>query len=111
MGVTTLDRGYLPWMGGAYLGQGVPTTEGVPTLDVEYLPLTEVPTLDWGVSTLGIPPPPPIRLDGVPPCQAGWGITCQAGWVYPPQLTGQHSEYLLRGGWYASCVHAEGISC
>ena len=29
---------------------------------------------------------------------------------YPPQ-TDQHSEHLLRGGRYASCVHAGGLAC
>ena len=38
---------------------------------------------------------------------------------YPPSQVrmrggtqlGQHREYLLHGGWYASCVHAGGLSC
>ena len=29
----------------------------------------------------------------------------------PPQEIEQHSEYLLRGGRYASCIHAGGLSC
>ena len=34
------------------------------------------------------------------------GVPCQGG----TQL-GQHREYLLHGGRYASCVHAGGLSC
>ena len=30
---------------------------------------------------------------------------------YPPPGTGQHMEYLISGGQYASCVHAGGLSC
>ena len=29
----------------------------------------------------------------------------------PPLQLGQQKEYLLRGGRYASCVHAGGLSC
>ena len=29
----------------------------------------------------------------------------------PPPETEQQREYLVRGGWYASCVHARGLSC
>ena len=33
-------------------------------------------------------------------------------WVPPPLARRQqHSEHLLHGGWYASCVHAGGLSC
>ena len=50
----------------------------------------------------------PIRLDGGPPAPS------PLGWMgYPPpplsQEAEQHREYLVRGGWYASCVHAGGI--
>ena len=31
--------------------------------------------------------------------------------VGSPWETEQHSEYLLHGGQYASCVHAGGLSC
>ena len=37
----------------------------------------------------------------------GWGGTLPGGGT---QL-GQHREYLLHGGRYASCVHAGGLSC
>ena len=38
---------------------------------------------------------------GYPPARSGWGT---------PRI-GQQKEYLLRGGRYASCVHAGGLSC
>ena len=45
-------------------------------------------------------PPPPSELDeGIPPP------------THPCQETEQQSQYLLRGGRYASCVHAGGLSC
>ena len=52
------------------------------------------------------------------PCQGGpcWGGTqvgtppARSGWGGGTQL-GQHREYLLHGGRYASCVHAGGLSC
>ena len=50
-GVATLDRGYLLWMAGTYLGQWVPTFDGVPMLDGEEvctLDVGSVPTLDGG---------------------------------------------------------------
>ena len=37
----------------------------------------------------------------------GWGGTLAGGGT---QL-GQHREYFLHGGQYASCVHAGGLSC
>ena len=65
----------------------------------------------------------PHWSDGGTPCQVGWGYQAirldggtpsphRAGWVTPsPWETEQHSEYLLHGGRYASCVHAEALSC
>ena len=53
------------------------------------------------------------RGEGVP-CQVQpWGGTL-AGGGYPGQggtQLGQHREYLLHGGRYASCVHVGGLSC
>ena len=43
---------------------------------------------------------PPSRVPPLQPGQDGGGT----------QL-GQHRKYLLQGGWYASCVHAGGLSC
>ena len=60
---------------------------------------TPIPGLDGG--TLEYPPHPgqvpgqDRGYPGVPPCQD----------------TEQHSEHLLHGGRYASCVHAGGLSC
>ena len=45
------------------------------------------------LSTEWVPPPPP------------------AGDSPPPPPAGQQMEYLVRGGWNASCVHAGGLSC
>ena len=42
----------------------------------------------------------------VTPARSRWGGTLGT----PPPL-GQQKEYSLRGGRYASCVHAEGLSC
>ena len=57
-------------------------------------------------------------LPGGVPC---WGVPCLGGYLImvPPQpgqdwggtQLGQHREYLLHGGRYASCVHAGGLSC
>ena len=66
----------------------------------------------------GYPSPGGYPAGGVPwpggvPCRGG---TCRGypGWGGVPwggtQL-GQHREYLLHGGRYASCVHAGGLSC
>ena len=52
------------------------------------------PSKDW------IPHP---VSDGVPPYPGLDGV--------PPIRRQQHSEQLLRGGRYASCVHAGGLSC
>ena len=87
-----------------------------------------------GVPDLGTPPAksawgdltwvPP--LPGYPPSQVRGGTLVEGGyltWVPPRQGTppagggggvprsGQHREYLLHGGRYASCVHAGGLSC
>ena len=61
-------------------------------------------TLAGGTLARGVPWPGGTLAGGVPwlggyPAQ--WGGT---------QL-GQHREYLLHGGRYASCVHAGGLSC
>ena len=47
--------------------------------------------------------PPPHDWMGYPPPHHDW-----MGYPPPPP---QHSEHLLRLGWYASCVHARGLSC
>ena len=58
----------------------------------------------------GVPPPPILGSDldgGYPPPPAR--SDPRTGGCYP--LLEQHSVYLLHGGWYASCVHAGGLSC
>ena len=72
-------------------------------------------TLAGGYPTGGYPGqvPPWPGQDGVVPCQGGTQVR------YPPSQVrmrggtqlGQHREYLLHGGRYASCVHAGGLSC
>ena len=73
------------------------------------------PDIGWGTpQTLdGVPPQ---TWDGVPPGPGtgyppgpGMGYPPRHGTGYPP--TDQHSEHLLHGGRYASCVHAGGLSC
>ena len=71
------------WMGG-YLP---PWLDGVPPPHHhEWMGYPPLPWVD------GVTPPP--WVDGVPP--------------FPPP---HHSEHWLRGGRYASCVHAGGLSC
>ena len=52
-------------------------------------------------------------LGGVRSSRVGGGASCWGG--QPPgggsAKIGQHREYLLHGGQYASCVHAGGLSC
>ena len=51
-------------------------------------------------------------LGGVPPsCWQGYPQSGLDRGTPLPQDTEQHSEYLLRGRWYASCIHARGLSC
>ena len=115
--IPDLDRGYpIPGLDRGYpipgLDRGVPPSQvwmgvfPIPGLDVGGLPrVPPWPGLDW------IPPPPP-GLDGVPLLtMTGWG-TPPHGWMgYPPSPLEQHSEHLLCGRRYASCVHAGGLSC
>ena len=83
------------------------------------------PGLEWGTPHLdlrrGYPPPPHLNLGrGTLQLDLGKGYplpgpptpTSRSG----PRMGGypqpeQHSVYLLRGGRYASCVHAGGLSC
>ena len=66
-----------------------------------------LPDQDW----MGVPPHQDCI--GVPPNRTGWGIPQPLSGVNEgtPQEIEQQSEHLLRGGWYASCFHAEGLSC
>ena len=105
--------GGVPWSG--LDGGGVPQ----PGLDGGGVPR---PGLDGG----RYPGNPPARsrwwrgtpwpgLDGggvprVPPGQVWMGYPLSQVWMgYPPPT--QDSKHLIRGGRYASCVHAGGLSC
>ena len=67
--------------------------------------------MPWG-SRGGVPCQ--VQLGGVPWLGGypGWGVPWPGG-TLPGGGTqlGQHREYLLHGGRYASCVHAGGLSC
>ena len=65
-----------------------------------------VPSQTWD----GVPSQPGTRY----PLRPGMGYPSRPGIGYPPDLrwgTPPFSEHLLRGGRYASCVHAGGLSC
>ena len=89
---------------------------------------------DWGVPPSSQWGGSRSSQQGVPLVGTGWGTPCQDrmgilpllgldGSIPPPPIrtgldtpptsdeTEQHSEYLLRGGQYASCIHAGGLSC
>ena len=119
--VTSPDLGWgtPPRPGTGYpldLGQGTPQTWDWVPLDLGLG--TPLP-LGWGTPQTwdGVPPPtPPQTWDRVPPRPGmgyprppdlEWGTPPRPGTLYPPQ----HSEHLLRGGRYVSCVHAGGLSC
>ena len=105
--VVSLGRGGTPshvWLGGYPIsGPGgypisglgeypIPGPRGYP------IPGPGVPhPRSWGV--------PHPRFGGTPSQVRGEGVP-----QVPPR-TDQHSEHLLRGGRYASCVHAGGLSC
>ena len=101
----TPPGGYLrsgtPWggyPGGGYLRSGTPW--GVPG----GYPRSGTPPggVPGGVPDVWYPPSPRGVPGGVPEVR------------YPPRggtQLGQHREYLLHSGRYASCVHAGGLSC
>ena len=60
---------------------------------------------DWGT-----PAPHPGQDWGTPSPRTGLGYPPQPGLEYPSK-TEQQSKHLLRGGRYASCIHAGGLSC
>ena len=73
------------------------------------------PRSGWG--TPSFPPPDQVRM-GYPPGTwnrvSPWtwdGVPPRPGMGYPPPANMGHSEHLLCGRWYASCVHAGGLSC
>ena len=89
---SSLGQGWypIPGMDGGTLGYPHPRLNGVLDGWMEYLPVQDC---------MGYPPPPQ-RLDGVPPPP-----------LPPHKETDQQSEHLLRGERYASCVHAGGLIC
>ena len=62
---------------------------------------------------------PPAKVGTPQPGQDGWRGTpryltlppTKVGTPPPPPGIGQHMEYLIRCGRYASCVHVGGLSC
>ena len=102
------------WWGGTWSQVGgVPSlrSEGGTPSQVQGLPHLRsggVPHLrsgEYPISGLG---GTPFQVRGVPHFRSGWGVP-HLGSGVPP--TDQHSELLLCGGRYASCVHAGGLSC
>ena len=65
----------------------------------------------WG----GRGTPSQVQAGGTPLAKTGWGTSYPGldGVTPPPPpiRRQQHSEHLLRSRWYASCVHAGGLSC
>ena len=113
-----LDGAVPTLVGGTYLGRGYLLGQGVPTLAGGYLPWQGIPTLvggtylgrGWYLPWQGVP-----TLAGGVPTLAGGTYLARGGTYLPRQggypLLQQHSVCLLRGGRYASCVHAGGLSC
>ena len=87
--------GGVPWLGG-YLARGVPWPGGYPGRGG---------TLAGGYPGRGVPWPGGTLARGYPGREGGY-----PGQEGGTQL-GQHREYLLHSGQYASCVHAGGLSC
>ena len=99
-----------------------------------FFPRPLVPGPSWGVAKSWpgwyLSPGWGYHIMGYPTARSGWGTPCPSqvrigyplpgqdgvpspgqNWGTPPPLqTEQQSEHLVRGGQYASCVHA-GLSC
>ena len=112
------DREYPP----ARSGQGVPqpgaSTQGTPLARSGWGYPSQGTTC-LGYPTLGL-----VRTGGAPAWGCLPGVSPQPGQdrtvpqprgclprVPHPLGIGQHMEYLMSGGRYASCVHAGGLSC
>ena len=67
---------------------------------------TPQPGMGYPLSWDGVPPPSQVRIGGGYP-RMGYHPSWDG---YPPRI-GQHREYLLRCGRYASCIHTGGLSC
>ena len=109
-----------PRQGGGYF---VPPMLGGTPQPRSGLGETPIPGQDnWGSapSQVRMGYPPPIRTGwgppswdwvGYPPIKTGWGtpqLRLDGGTPLP---SGDRGTEQLRGGWYASCVHAGGLSC
>ena len=75
-----------------------------------------LPRVPPGQGRMGGTPTRGVPIRGAPwPGQDGGGPqpggTRPGYHPHPPPRTGQHMEYLISGGRYASCVHAGGLSC
>ena len=104
-----------------WIGGDPPNRDRMRITPVTWTVWGNTPTLhlDW----IGVHPHPIRTGWGNPPVRTEWEYPHQdkigvprphQDWmgVHPqPRETEQHSEYLLRGGRHASCVHAEGLSC
>ena len=80
---------------GGYPARGGTLPGGYPAGGGEYPGQVPPPARSSRGGTLGGSQVPPLA-------RSGWGGGTQLG---------QHREYLLHGGRYASCVHARGLSC
>ena len=93
------------WTGASWRGLPCPVLEGGGYLVQSWVGGTTS-------SPLGTPPPPHPDLGwGPPPPNPDLGPDLDREVPLPRQETEQHSEHLLCGGRYATCVHAEGLSC
>ena len=93
-------------------GGGYPNPGPVGYTRTGVLPWPGQDGVPLGQVSIGYPPGQ-VRM-GQPPSQVR--MASQARKRYPPspphpQRNKQQIEYLLRGGRYASCVHAGGLSC
>ena len=102
-GYPSLNWGSTPGLGVSSPSQGYPRTGVLPSQDRTGVS----PSQDWGNCWPGLGYP--LTGTGLPPGQ-DMG-TPQLGLGYLPCEIEQQSEYLQRGGRYASCGHAEEFSC
>ena len=78
-----------------------------------YLPPSQVTTVGRGTQNtyapakVSIPPPDQVRGEGYPKVPT----LPQAKVGTPSPRIGQHMEYLIHCGQYASCIHAGELSC